>query len=164
MSIKLKKEDLLNTVNDTKDVDISGFPKNISNDGIVTMTIRPLSDKELSQVEAKMLGSVSIDANKLNGGTASKFKKLKKEGLSNAQIAKQLKSIQGVSLDIQQFLTDAKEANYLKCSYGLTCDGNEWSIEDVGKLPKGVPDKISNEIDKLSDFEIDEENEEEVKN
>lgn len=160
---KLKKEDLLRTTEDTKEVVIEGMPEHISEDGKVKFTIRPLNDKELNEVDSKMLEGVDISSSGLNQKTAQKIKQLKNKGLSNRQIAKQLNNnFDDISIDISKFIKDETEGNYKLVAYGLSCDGEEWTPEEVGQLPKGVPAELADEIREISEYTVstikDEEN------
>lgn len=56
-----------------------------------------------------------------------------------------LKSVEGI-------VEKERLAKYTAVAYALSCDGEEWTAEDVGKLPQGIPDQLYQEVGKISGF------------
>lgn len=54
--------------------------------------------------------------------------------------------------DVQGIVERERLAKYTAVAYALSCDGQEWTAEDVGNLPQGIPDKIYQEVAKISGF------------
>jgi hypothetical protein len=86
------------------------------------LTIRPLTDIEFIQVQKVILGDISA-----------------------VNVAK----LEATMTDIVE-----REANgkYFALSIALSVDGEEWTPEDVGNLPPGVPDILYNTLAVISGF------------
>ena len=157
---KLTKNKLLRSLEDTKEVPIDGFPPDTGDDGVVTFDIRPLSDKEMSEAENLMVRGVDINPKNLTSEKIKKIRKLREEGAGKKEIIKQVQDdFNAGNIDIARLQEQEREGTYLMVSYGLSHD-EKWTPEDVGKLPKGVPDKLADEIQEISEFESQDEEDE----
>jgi hypothetical protein len=86
------------------------------------LTIRPLSDGEFTRFQQAILGDM-------------------RRG-----------EISDINLTVKDMTEREQRGKYLAVSLGLSCDGEEWTAEDVGLLPPGVPDRIYNHIALISGF------------
>lgn len=140
----LTKNDILKSVKDSKEVEIESL------DGKVL--IRPLSDGEYSEIQDKIFGGVKATKS-INPEKIAKIK----DKDDPKQQTKMLKDL-GIDIDIAKMQKLEKESTYLACKYGLSVD-EEWTVEDVGQLPPGVPKEIAEAIykytgvDKLDEVE-----------
>jgi len=158
----MKKQDLLRTTDDTKEITVSGFSKEKGDNGTVDLTIRPLSDKEMTEAESIALKGVNFDKDSLNAQTADKVRKMKNKGLDNKKIAQEVnKSLSGVNIDIEEFLNHGKQSTYIIAAYGLSCNGEDWEPDEVGQLPPGIPDEIAEKVRQISDPQLFNEEDEE---
>ena len=127
----LTKQDILKSVEDSTEVEIESLGGKV--------LIRPLRDAEYSEIQDKILGGIkatkSIDTSKLQKVKDADSDKAKAEMLQNL----------GLDIDVSKIQKLEKESTYLACKYGLSVD-EEWTMEDVGKLPPGVPKEISEAI------------------
>ena len=54
--------------------------------------------------------------------------------------------------DVQGIVERERLAKYTAIAYALSIDGEEWTAEDVGRLPQGIPDKLYEEVARISGF------------
>jgi len=159
---KLNKDTLLRSLEDTKEVDISGFPADVGENGTVTFEIRPLSDQELTEAENKMIEGIDINTNNLTKQNIQKIKKLREEGADKKEIISQLQDKFNTNdLDIANLQKQERKGTYLVVAYGLSHGDGEWSPEDVGRLPRGIPDKLADEIRAISEYDTETKEDEE---
>lgn len=128
----LTKQDILKSVEDSKEVEIKSLKGKV--------LIRPLRDAEYSEIQDKIFGGIkatkSIDPSKLQKAKNADSDKAKAEILQNL----------GLDIDVAKIQKLEKESTYLACKYGLSVGDEEWTLEDVGKLPPGVPKEISEAV------------------
>lgn len=86
------------------------------------LVMRPLTDSQFVEVQRTMLGDLSISA--LDQPTEK----------------------------ITGFIDREQKGKYLALSYALSLDGDEWTPEDIGHLPTGVPDKLYGRLALISGF------------
>lgn len=67
-----------------------------------------------------------------------------------------LGDISASSMDRDMKATDLidreQKGKYLALTYALSIDNEEWTLEEIGKLPTGVPDKLYNRLAEISGF------------
>jgi len=90
------------------------------------LVVRALTDSEYSEVQRLALTGLKI----------SETRKL--EGLDDSNIT--------------DIVDRERNAKYFAVALGLSCDSETWTVEDVAKLPVGVPDRIYKKISELSGF------------
>lgn len=88
----------------------------------VFLVIRPLTDAQFVEVQKVILGDMTVTT-----------------------LDKPTENI-GSLIDREQ------TAKYLALSYALSFDGEEWTPEDIGHLPTGVPDKLYERLALISGF------------
>lgn len=54
--------------------------------------------------------------------------------------------------DVTGVLERERLAKYTAVAYALSCDDEEWTAEDVGRLPQGIPEKLYEEVARISGF------------
>jgi hypothetical protein len=86
------------------------------------LTIRPLTDIEFTKMQSAILGD-----------------------MKRTQISQ-------IDMTAKDMVERERRGKYLAVSLGLSCDGDEWTSEDVGQLPPGVPDRIYNHLAVISGF------------
>lgn len=86
------------------------------------LSMRPLTDSEFVQVQKSILGDMS----------ASKISEL--------------------DTTVNDIVEREKRGKYLALSISLSVEGDEWSPDDVGALPPGVPDTLYNTLAVISGF------------
>jgi len=67
-----------------------------------------------------------------------------------------LGDVSASSMDRDMKATDLidreQKGKYLALTYALSIDNEEWTIEEIGKLPTGVPDKLYSRLAEISGF------------
>jgi len=86
------------------------------------LVIRPLTDSQFVEVQKVILGDMTIST-----------------------LDRPAEKISGL-IDREQ------RGKYLALSYALSIDSEEWTPEDIGQLPTGVPDKIYERLALISGF------------
>lgn len=86
------------------------------------LIIRPLTDAQFVEIQKVMLGDMTISS-----------------------LEKPVEKIGG-------FIDREQKGKYLALSFALSFDGEEWTPEDVGLLPTGVPDKLYRRLALISGF------------
>lgn len=104
-----------------------------------SLTIRPLTDGELSEIRSIALKGMSDEAIR---------------AIPRLQaIAAKRGSIDDLPLtgdDLMQAQRNDSEGNVMAAAYGLSCDGESWNTEEVRGLPVGVPELIAKAVFALS--------------
>ena len=90
------------------------------------LIIRPISDVEYGQVQEMLLGKFDY------------------EQLQNLD--------KKVDLNLEMVLEAERKAKHQTVAFALSCDGEKWDADDVGKLPPGVVDPIYNHTAVISGF------------
>lgn len=90
------------------------------------MIIRPISDVEYGQVQEMLLSKFDYE----------QLKNLDKK----------------VDLNLEKVLEAERNAKHQTVAFALSCDGETWDAEAVGKLPPGVVDPIYNHTAVISGF------------
>lgn len=98
------------------------------------LMVRPITDGEFVKVQQTILRNMS----------ASDLQEIKGDAESP--------DLSKIKMDIVDLVDREKAGKYLAVSFGLSCDGEEWTAEAVGKLPPGVPDRIYNAVALASGF------------
>jgi hypothetical protein len=86
------------------------------------LTIRPITDLEFVKVQQSILGD-----------------------MKRTQISQ-------IDMTAKDMVDRERRGKYLAVSLGLSCDDDEWSPDDVGQLPPGVPDRLYNHLAVISGF------------
>lgn len=86
------------------------------------LVIRPLTDSQFVEVQKTILGDMTVST-----------------------LDRPVEKIGGL-IDREQ------QGKYLALSYALSFDGEEWTPEDIGQLPTGVPDKLYERLALISGF------------
>lgn len=160
---RLTKKALLMDVNSTKIIKVSGYPENmlkqlpednVTDDGKVKIEIRMLSDGELNEAEDTALQGVSMNQQKLKLGSkkTGEIKRLKARGASDEEIAEKLEQDLDINVDVKQMKSFSKLADYKICAFALSVGNEKWTVDDVKKMPRGVPSQIADEAKKISTF------------
>jgi hypothetical protein len=103
-----------------------------------SVTIRPLNDGELAEVRSVALRGLSDQAIR----QITRIQQVGKAGDSD---------IDGLTGDdLMQAQSNNAQGEKIAAAYGLSCDGEKWSTEDVGRLPVGVPEYIASKVMALS--------------
>lgn len=123
----LTKADLLAGAGGTKDVHIEALGAEV--------TIRPLTDDEFHEVQKVFLEAVSIDLNMddVEGDITE---------LSSKEVMQHIKP----SFDFQKFAEADHDSNLLAAAYGLTCNGDVWTADEVRGLRAGAPEQIATAV------------------
>lgn len=113
--------------------------------------VRPLTDAEIDEVEGiayEGLSAEAIDA-------LPKLGKLVKQAKLQGKKIEDL-DCSGLIPPADMLIFRKNEARTCRvvAAYGLSCDGEEFTPEDVGKMPSGVPAKISEAVMKLTGEEV----------
>ncbi len=133
---RLKKSDILAGMNKRETLPIDEIGCDV--------VIRPLSSGEMSKVKELALRGLSSDA----------FRKLpllrkKLMMIEAGQDASTLDT--GLeAADMIQAQLNEHDGNVMAAAFGLSCDGETWTEEDVEKLPPGVPDTIADAVFRIS--------------
>lgn len=86
------------------------------------VSMRPLTDSEFVEVQKIILGDLS----------ANKLPELDQK--------------------IQDIVEREQRGKYLALSFALSVEGEQWTPEDVGALPPGVPDHLYSQLALMSGF------------
>ena len=84
--------------------------------------VRPLTQKECGKVQALLIGEQTVSG---------------RPGEEADQISMQLGSI----------LTGMAEAERMLVAFALSCEGDEWTTDEVGDLPDEVVSEIARKVD-----------------
>lgn len=120
-----------------------------------TFIIRPLTDGEVAEVQELIYKGLSEQAIAALPALAKRAKVALKTGKSLEDM-----NFDGLTLpteDLMAFKKNETDANKVAVAYALSCDGEEWTSEDVAKLPVGIPRKIAQAVFKLSGVSSDQE-------
>jgi len=139
----LTKKDILSTAREVEE------SKPIEALGGKTVKIRRLRDAEFNEIQRETLKGINLQGNKLSTADIAKMKNL----TSKEEEQKYLDKM-GIDLDIEELTKREKNANYLACAYGLSCDGEEWKVEEIGELPKGAPKEIADEVFRITNIDL----------
>lgn len=108
-------------------------------DETIELTLRPLTDGELTKLQTIEKQSMNI-----------------KIGMQNGQ-RKTVQTMNDVDINTGEFSKDQTEAMYTAIALSLSVDGEKVTTEDVQQLKAGLPQVIFNEIiriSKLSDTDL----------
>jgi hypothetical protein len=125
---RLTKEQVLQGTQrrETVEVDLDGVGASI--------VVRPITEGEAAQVRACALRGLSDKAISLLPQMASG--KTTIEGMSAA--------------DLEAAQRNESEGNILAAAFGMSCDGQTWTPEDVRQMPVGVPERIAAVVLRIS--------------
>lgn len=101
-------------------------------DGIGEFVIRPLT-----QLEYECIQEISLDG--IDAETIGKLGKMAKGG--DVELAPEA---------IKQAQRNEAKGNRMAVSIGLSCDGEQWSEEDVKQLPSNVFEELKNAVFAIS--------------
>lgn len=133
---KIKKSDVLKGLGKRVEVETT--------DGLVV--IRPLSDAEMEQVETLVYEGLSRETIDAMPKIAKAAKKALKEG-------KELEVLEKVGIsaeDMMQFKKNESASTRQAVAFAMSCDGEEWTADEVGRLSRGVPALIAKEVFEIS--------------
>ena len=138
----LTKKDILSTARDVEE------SNPIEALGGETVKIRRLRDSEFNEIQRETLKGINFNNSTLSSNDFSKMKGLSKEE------EKRFLQKMGVDIDIEELTKREQNANYLACAYGLSCEGEEWTVEEIGDLPKGAPKEIADEVFRITKVDL----------
>lgn len=104
--------------------------------------IRPLTDMEATEVQSALMSGLDTEL----------VKSLVGRNLSGNEASAMSELLDGMSKDglVGMFKNNMKAA-YLTCSYGIVNeDGEQFTPEEIGMFPPGIPAQIAEKIRKIS--------------
>ena len=136
---RIKKSDVLKGVGKRVDVE--------TEHGLVT--IRPLTDSEMSDVQECVYSGLSADTIKEMPKLARLINDARDKGkdLDDIDFEKHVKINPA---DMMVFKRNEMKANRRAVAFALSCDGEEWSEEEVGRMNPGVPTLIALKVFEIS--------------
>lgn len=148
----ITKSDVLNGEIAREEVYIKAWDKEVS--------LKPLNDGELSEIEAKKKDIGKIKANLELDKTGN----IDTNRIKNEAMKKALKKDMELDIDVMKSEIVKYEANCLTAAYGLSNDQEQWTPEEVKSLrPAGVVKEIAEAVLKISKVDNLEKLQEEVK-
>ena len=141
--LKLTKADILKGKEAIHDAEIKALGG--------TVNLRPLTDGEWSEVKGLLTKAIYLEiaphlkADKIEVDTANP-EDLKK------QVEKTRKKLVEITpkINLMEYALAERKAHCLASSYGLSCNGEKWTVEEVNGLPPGSADEITAIVFELS--------------
>lgn len=140
---RIKKSDVLKGTDKREDVE--------TEHGLVT--IRPLTDAEMSEIQESVYEGLSSNTIQEMPKLAKIMKNARDKGLDVADVDFE-KHVNIDRADLMQFKRNEVRANRKAAAFAMSCDGQEWTEDEVGRMNPGVPMQIAIEVFKISGAEV----------